>query len=73
MKKGEAVVLIMAKYPNHIIDKVTETEKHFLVSIYHKKYKNSEGIRPKIVDDGLKAVDKKTKEIFTYNPIRDDR
>lgn len=73
MKKGEAVVLIMAKYPNHIIEKITETEKYFLVSIYHKKYKTQGLIRPMICDDGLKAVNKKTKEIFTYNPIRDDR
>lgn len=73
MTKGEAIVLIMAKYPNHIIEKITETEKYFLISIYNKKYKTEGTVRPMIMNDGLKAVDKKTKQIFTYNPIRDDR
>lgn len=72
MKKEEAIALIMSKYPNHDIEKVTETNKYFLVSIFPKIENASARIRPVLINDGLKAVDKETKEIFTYNPILHD-
>lgn len=69
MKKEEAIELIISRYPNHYVDKITETDKYFLISIVLEKALNTGSVKPVICDDGLKAVDKKTKEIFTYNPI----
>lgn len=70
MNKEEAIKLIMSKFPDRDIDKITETGKYFLVSIMSKQ-KNQNGlIKTMSVDDGLKAVDKETKEVFTYNPIK---
>lgn len=70
MNKEEAIKLIMSKFPDRDIDKITETGKYFLVSIMSKQ-KNQNGlIKTMSIDDGLKAVDKETKEVFTYNPIR---
>lgn len=70
MNKEEAIKLIMSKFPNRDIDKITETGKYFLISVMSKQ-KNQNGlIKTMSIDDGLKAVDKETKEVFTYNPIR---
>lgn len=70
MNKEESIKLIMSKFPDRDIDKITETGKYFLVSIMSKQ-KNQNGlIKTMSIDDGLKAVDKETKQIFTYNPIR---
>lgn len=70
MNKEEAIKLIMSKFPDRDIDKITETGKYFLVSVMSKQ-KNQNGlIKTMSVDDGLKAVDKETKQVFTYNPIR---
>jgi len=70
MNKEEAVRLVMSKYPYRVVDKVTETDKYFLVSIMSKPTKQNVIIRPVAYDDGLIAVDKTTKQVFTYNPIR---
>ena len=71
MKREEAVSLIMTKYPDHDIDKVTETERYFLISLLPKGNHRPDGIKLISCDDGLKAVVKETKQILTYNPIRD--
>ena len=73
MKREEAISLINAKYPNHDIDKVTETERYFIVGIIPKSNRKSGGIKLISCEDGLKAVVKETKQIFTYNPIRDGK
>ena len=70
MNKEEAISLVISKYPNRDIDKVTETDEYFLVSIMPKENTANVIIRPVSYDDGLLAVDKNTKEVFTYNPIR---
>ncbi len=70
MNKEEAVRLVMSKYPDRDVDKVTETDKYFLVSIMSKQTNRNVIVRPVSYDDGLIAVDKTTKEVFTYNPIR---
>ena len=69
MKKEEAMKLIMDKYPNHTVDKVTETGKYFLISISRKGAFENSFFKPVMFDDGLKAVDKTNGQIFTYNPI----
>ena len=69
MKKEEAIKIITDKYPDRNIDKVTETDKYFLISISRKGIFEDNVIKPMVCDDGLKAVDKKTKQVFTYNPI----
>lgn len=71
MTREEAIALITAKYPNHYIDKVTETKRYFIVCIIPKNVRRPKGIKVVSCDDGLKAVVKETKQIFTYNPIRD--
>lgn len=73
MRKEEAIKLIVSKYPNRTVDKVTETEKYFLISVSDKESSADDIIKPVIYDDGLKAVEKSTGKIFTYNPIRDSK
>ena len=70
MKKEEAVRLVLSKHHDRDVDKVTETDKYFLVSLVQKPKNPNMLFRPELYDDGLIAVDKKTKEVFTYNPIR---
>lgn len=70
MNKEEAVRLVISNYPNRDVDTVTETDKYFLVSIIPKQTNRDIAIRPVFYDDGLIAVDKSTKQVFTYNPIR---
>jgi hypothetical protein len=70
MKKENAVKIIVDKFPNHDIVKVTETKKYFLVGILPKMKKTASIIRPIPCNDGLMAVDKATGGVFTYNPIR---
>ena len=70
MNKEEAIRLVMSKYPDRDVDKVTETDKYFVVSIMSKEAQRNVIIRPVSYDDGLIAVDKTTKQVFTYNPIR---
>lgn len=65
MKQEEAIKLVMSKYPNHDIGQVTETNEYFVINILPK----NSGADIPICDDGLKAVNKATKSIFTYNPI----
>ena len=70
MTKDEAIQLVLSVYPNKNIGKVRETERYFLISVIPKS-SNKNGVRRLIpLDDGLKAVDKSTKKVFTYNPIR---
>lgn len=71
MVQAEAIRLIKRKYPDKHIEKVTETKNYFLVSVISKTSNDPDVIIPPSYDDGLKAVDKQTKKIFTYNPIRD--
>lgn len=70
MNKEEAIRLVMSKYRDREVDKVTETDKYFVVSIIPKQAKRNIIIRPISYDDSLIAVDKTTKQVFTYNPIR---
>jgi hypothetical protein len=70
MTKQEAIDLITAKYPTFDVDRVTETNRYFLISIIPKTLSARHKDRPMPYEDGLKAVNKQTKEIFTYNPIR---
>lgn len=65
MKQEEAIKLVMSKYPNHDIGQVTETDEYFVINILPKS--NDQDIP--ICDNSLKAVNKETKSIFTYNPI----
>ena len=69
MKIEDAKKLVMSKYPNYAIDKVTETNKYFLVSIVLPKKHSPENLFLSPQDGCLKAVDKSTKKIFTYHPI----
>lgn len=70
MNKDKAVQIVMDKYPNYTVDKVTETDDYYLISISDKeKFKNTI-VKPIAYDDGLKAVNKVTGSIFTYNPIK---
>lgn len=66
MKQDEAIKLIMSKYPNHDIGQITETDDYFVVNILPK----NNDIELPLCDDSLKAVNKETKSIFTYNPIK---
>lgn len=73
MTAEDAKRLVMEKFPSRDVMNVTENEMYFLVSTLPKRSKelnNSVIIRPIPLDDGLKAVSKETKEVFTYNPIR---
>lgn len=70
MNKDEAIQLVRNAYPDKDIEKVTETNKYFLVSILPRSSNRDTVVRLSLFDDGLKAVDKATKEVFTYNPIR---
>lgn len=70
MNKEEAIKIVEAKFPDQDIDKVTETEKYFLISILPKQKNPKVLIRPVPKADGLMAVDKASKKVFTYNPIR---
>ena len=68
MKQEEAIKLVMSKYPKHDIGQVTETDDYFVINIVPKNSK-TDTINPPICDNSLKAVNKETKSIFTYNPI----
>ena len=70
MNKEEAIRLIQSAYPDKDIGKVTETERYFLVSVLPKSSNRNGVVRLTPLDDGLKAVVKDTKKVFTYNPIR---
>ena len=70
MNKDEAIKIVMDKYPNRTIDKVTETDNYYLISISDKEKIKNDNIKPIVCDDGLKAVNKATGSIFTYNPIK---
>ena len=65
----EAMRLVSNEFPNRIIDNVTETENYFLVNTIKKK---DQGLVVAL-DDGLKAVSKHDKKIFTYNPLKHGR
>lgn len=70
MNKEKAIAIIASKYPNKDIDTVTETNKYFLISIVAKRNVQDDSIVLTSSDDGLKAVDRSTGQVFTYNPIR---
>lgn len=69
MNIEEAKKLVASRYTNYVINKVTETNKYFLVSIVLPKKYDSENLFLSPQDGCLKAVDKQTKKIFTYHPI----
>ena len=73
MKQEDAIKLITEAYPNHVIDKVTETEHYFLIAISPKGSRKTGLIKITPCNDGLKAVVKASGKIFTYNPIRDGK
>lgn len=68
MKKEEAISLVKVHCPKRVIGNVIETSKYFLVNTMDRT--EPAFLTPTPYDDGLKAVDKETKEVFTYNPIR---
>lgn len=68
MNKEEAIKNVLAKFPDRDIGTVTENDKYFLVNTLSKN--TSGNLRLPLYSDGLKAVDKKTGLVFTYNPIR---
>lgn len=72
MTLEEAKQIVLDKFPNYGITKPRETTNYFIMSIHPKsaKPKSSSFLKPKFADDGLMAVVKATKEVFTYNPIR---
>lgn len=76
MKREEAVKLIVSKYPNHDIGQITETDEYFVINILPKINRTSEAeteydaIDIPLCDNSLKAVNKATGSIFTYNPIK---
>ena len=70
MLKEEAIRLVQTAYPGKDIGTVTETDKYFLVSLIPKMTNSRNVMRLNPYNDGLKAVDKATKKVFTYNPIR---
>ena len=70
ISKEEVIKLVNSKYPGRYIEKVTENDKYFLISLVRRKSDDPEFTIINGCDDGLKAVDKNTKEIFTYNPLR---
>lgn len=70
MTKNEAIEIVNAKFPDCCVGKVTESDKYFLVEVIPKEYTETSIIPVVYCDDGLKAVDKETRQIFTYNPIR---
>ena len=69
MTREKAIERVMNKYPNYNIDDVSETDKYFLISISRKGIFENAIIKPVMVDDGLKAIDKISGQVFTYNPI----
>ena len=76
MQQEEAIKLVKSKYPNHNIGQVTETDEYFVINILPKSNNTNtsgdeyDAIELLTCDDGLKAVNKETKSIFTYNPIK---
>lgn len=70
MNKEKAIAIVASKYPDKDIETVTETDKYFLISIIPKRNVQDDSTVLPQSDDGLKAVDKSTGQIFTYNPIR---
>jgi hypothetical protein len=75
MKIEEAKSLIADAYPDYTIYKITDTSEYYLVAITPnvnaKQNKKNIGY---VANAGfLKAVDKNTKEIFTYHPVLHER
>ncbi len=76
MQQVEAINLIKSKYPNNDIGQVTETDEYFIINILPKRNNTDtlgteyDIIESPMCDDCLKAVNKETKSIFTYNPIK---
>ncbi len=69
MTENEAVRLVQNKFPNRIIVQVTEANKYFLLDTVDRKNVRDDGSVIPAMDDGLKAINKTTREIFTYNPM----
>lgn len=70
MNKEDAIRLVRSAYPDKDIGKIRETDRYFLVSVLPRSSNRNGVVRLALFDDGLKAVDKATKKVFTYNPIR---
>ena len=70
MKKEDAVKIFTESFPDYDIGKITETKSYFLISVVPKNRRPSTNPRLVTFSDGLKAVDKVSGRIFTYNPIR---
>lgn len=69
MIREEAMKLVSKEYPDMELGKVTETKKYFVIHISPKNAPKLNGVELDVCDDGLKAVDKKTGQMFTYNPM----
>ena len=70
--KKEAEQLILKKYPDHKIMNFIETNNYFVAHIVVNTPIKKGGAVMRGCDDGLKAVEKKTGTIITYNPMLDD-
>lgn len=70
MNVNDVMKLVNEKYPDYTIEKITSVEKYFLVGCNDKGTKRNKLFKMAIpCDDKLLAVDKKTGDIFTYNPV----
>lgn len=69
MDKNEALRHIKNKFPNRVITGLSETNKYFIIETVDKRNITDDGTIVPTMDDGLKAIDKRTKEVFTYNPL----
>lgn len=69
MDKNEALRRIKNKFPNRVITSLSETDEYFIVETVDKRNIADDGTIVPTMDDGLKGIDKRTKEMFTYNPL----
>ena len=69
MDINEKLFQISKVYSDRTIDKITETKSYFLVSLDKKGSKKP--LYPALYDcdDRIVAIDKKTGDFFTYNPV----
>ena len=66
----EAKKIFSENCPNSQIGRIKETDRYFIFEEVPIDDLPEGCIRVTMFNDGLKAVDKETGQIFTYNPIR---
>lgn len=69
----EAKKIFLENCPNSRAGRITETDEYFIIEELPIDDLPEGAIRLVRFDDSLKAVDKETGQIFTYNPIRHGR